>query len=387
MAYELFPVEHGGILRVVAEDSYNDAETINADDRKNWPSGATFNSYRRTYTPRRARAPKISGVKPSPGSAVGEYSIRVEVDHKTIATPTLTGASSIAGVPEVHWWLIGGGWIPTATSNADYSGIIPDAIVLSAGSNDQILTYSYDPQSTRALSSLHFKAQFLDSAKTEALTHEFKGARHGWVWESGPDGIFLNCTGKSLATLPVKDGSPTTTSALTDITPARALGGNVSVTKLLATAATYGKSSETGAAASMTGDAWGLKINSNLEVVAKDAPHGTYGVSRVLYNPGVPTAEIMVDAVQWSDDWDLYTFADERRAIRISYAIAAPGSTTDFIVLVGTWFIVDYAFEDVNGYWACNLKLELAHPDNSDGGGLDPSTDSLTLKYVSVVAA
>lgn len=381
----LFPVEHGGQLRYVLEAGYNDGATINDADVRNLIGGGTFNSYKRTYRQRVSRGPKLSGVKPSAGSAMGEYAFRVEVDHKTISTPTLSATPS--GVPECHWALLAGGWVATAAADADYSGVLPDAIVASAGNNDQILTYTYRPGSQQANSSLHLYYDYLDSAKTEGIRHEFKGGRHAWTLQTGEEGIFLDLQGKSLAVKPAKLSSPSTDDALTDITPAEPLGVNVSVTKLVATADTYGKSSETGTAASLTADVWGLVLTSNLEIAEKKAPHGTLGVARMLFNPGIPSLKLNLDQIQWSDDWDLYTFADERRAIRVSYAIPAPGSTTDFILLKGTFFIVDINLVEVGGYWSGELTLDHAHPDNSDGGGLDPSSDSLTLQWVSIVAA
>lgn len=383
----LFPFEHGGILRYVLEATYNAGPTVNNSDVRHFPFDATFNSYRRTYRPRRMRSAKISGVKPSAAGAIAEYSLPVEIDHKTISSPTLSATPS--GVPECHYALLAGGFVATHDNSADYSGIVPDAISTSAGSNDEILTYTYNPSSQQANSSLRMYWDMLDSAKTEAIRHEMNGCRHGWTLETGPDtGIRLMCNGFGLATKPAKVSSPSIADTLTDITPAEPLGVNLSVHKVLATAATYGKSSETGTMASMTADAWGFQITSNLAIENRVAPGGGLGTRRFLFNPSPLTAQISLDQVQWADDWDLYTFADERRLIRIKYAIPAPGSTTDFILVSCPWFITDYSPpQNTNGYYSVDLTLEQGFPDSSsDGGGLVPD-DCLTLQWVSIVAA
>lgn len=388
MAYELYPNEYGAVLRGRLEATYGTDPTVGDSDTYRCPPEATFNSFKRAMLPRRTQAAFISGIKPSAGAAMGEYSIEVPLDYYTVSSPTLTG--TIADVPQADLWLRAGGFVASATSNADYSGLKPDGVTLSAGNNDEILTYTYKPRHGQAISSARLEYTEINDAQDEGRTHILSGARHGWTLRlADGERWVLACQGKSLATPIAKDSSPTVNSAFADSTDVVGLGTNYSLTKVVATADTYGKSSETADASTLTGYVYGMEITSNLEVVEVTNQSASYGVGQIRYRAGTPTATCNLDQVTFSDDFDIETFRDERRILRWTCANPAPGaSPTDFIVVSFEAYITDisYVYGD-NGYRQAQLSLDFGYPDaSSDGGGRTPAT-VLTIKYVSIVAA
>jgi hypothetical protein len=101
---------------------------------------------------------------------------------------------------------------------------------------------------------------------------------------------------------------------------------------------------------------------------------------------GRPRITCTLDQVVWDLDWDLYTFADEGRAIRVSHAVPAPGaSPTSFVVFKGTFEITDIVRGSANGYRNVELTMDYLYNDSSgDGGGLAPGA-GLTVAWVTTV--
>ncbi len=386
MSYELSPTQYGAQLRANLEQTYNSGPTIAAGDLYRCPVDASFDAYKRTWIDRITQAPKISGVRASAGQGMGEYSIEVVLDHKTIpTTPDTTTESGMSGVPQADLFLRAGGW-QVSSANTNYTGIAPDSVTLGAGADNQ-LTYVYDPRST-GVNFTSARVQYLEIAEnlSEGYLHDLKGARHGWTLRMpGGDHWVLACDGKSLATKPAKQTGLTLGSSFVDNTAIVGLGANYSVTQISGPA-TFGKSAEDGTAASLTAFCYNMELESNLEIAEVVAPNGNLGVAQVRYNAGRPRLTMTLDQVTWSDDWDLYTFADANNAIRVSHACPVPGaSATDFVLFQFTGQIVEIERAEQNGYKTTNVTLDYLYPDAAaDGGGLVPA-DSCVFKYITIV--
>ena len=388
MVYELYPAAHGAILRGELEQTYASGPTVSAADTLRCPLDATFDAHKRSWIDRSTQAAFVTGVRSSPGQAVGEYSIEVVLDHATIpAAPDTTTEGAMTGVPSADIFFRAGGWQVASSASADYAGLKPDNVTLLGSNNDRILTYTYKPRSTGAnFTSGRF--QYTEVSESgEGYLHDLTGARHGWTLRmNGGDHWTLACDGNSLATKPSKV-SPTITSAFADNDAVVGVGGNYSVCKMVATADTFGKTSETQDAADLTAFVYNMELASNLEIQPIVAPNGTLGVAQCRYVAGRPSLSLTMDQVTWSDDWDLYTFADQGRAIRITNAIPQPGTApTSFVVFRGVFQITDISRGSENGYKNVSLTLDYLYPDSAgDGGGLAPDA-GITFKYVTIMA-
>ncbi|NBQ51418.1 MAG: hypothetical protein EBU35_12440, partial [Marivivens sp.] len=84
MTYELFPEAHGAILRGKLETTYSTDPTVADADVYRAPVEASFDSFKRSAISRQTQAAFISGVKASPASAMGEYSIEAVLDHQAL---------------------------------------------------------------------------------------------------------------------------------------------------------------------------------------------------------------------------------------------------------------------------------------------------------------
>ena len=384
MTYELFPEAHGAILRGKLETTYSTDPTVADADVYRAPVEAAFDSFKRSAISRQTQAAFISGVKASPATAMGEYSIEAVLDHQALTAST--DIDTYTDVPQADIWLRAGGFQASYSSSADYTGIKPDAIVLAGGSNDRILTYTYKPRSTSiSRTSARWEYTEIDESN-EGLKHVLAGARHGWTLNMpGGEHWTLSCEGKSLPAVPTRVASPTLTSSFDDNDAIVGLGGNYALTKFLATSDTYGKASEAGDASTMQAFVYNMSLTSNLEVQEIIAPNGDYGVAQVRYVAGVPQLKCTIDQVMWSEDWDLYSFMNNANGIRVSTTCALPGSTTDFVVFTFTGQIVDIVRGADNGYRNVELTLDYLYPENSsDDGGLAP-TAGITFKYVTIV--
>ena len=385
MTYELFPEAHGAILRGKLEATYNTDPTVADADVYRAPVEAAFDSFKRSAISRQTQAAFISGVKASPASAMGEYSIEAVLDHQALTAST--NPDDYTDVPQADIWLRAGGFQASYTTNVDYTGIKPDSIVLAGSNNDRILTYTYKPRSTSiSRTSARWEYTEIDESN-EGLKHVLAGARHGWTMNMpGGEHWTLSCEGKSLPAVPTRVASPTLTSSFDDNDAIVGLGGNYALTKFLATSDTYGKASEAGDASTMQAFVYNMSLTSNLEVQEIIAPNGDYGVAQVRYVAGVPQLKCTIDQVMWSEDWDLYSFMNNANGIRVSTTCALPGSTTDFVVFTFTGQIVDIVRGADNGYRNVELTLDYLYPENSsDDGGLAP-TAGITFKYVTIVA-
>ena len=384
MTYELFPEAHGAILRGKLETTYSTDPTVADANVYRAPVDASFDSFKRSAISRQTQAAFISGVKASPASAMGEYSIEAILDHQA-----LTGSTDIttyADVPQADTWLRAGGFQASYATDADYAGIKPDSIVLAGSNNDRILTYTYKPRSTSiSRTSARWEYTEIDESN-EGLKHVLAGARHGWTLNMpGGEHWTLSCEGKSLPAVPTRVASPTVNSTFDDNDAIVGLGGNYALTKFLATADTFGKASELEDAANMEAFVYNMSLSSNLEVQEIIAPNGDYGVAQVRYVAGVPQLKCTIDQVMWSQDWDLYSFMNNANGIRVSTTCPLPGSTTDFVVFSFTGQIVDIVRGSDNGYRNVELTLDYLYPENSDDGGLTPAA-GITFKYVTIVA-
>lgn len=388
MANELYPFPHGGVLRGDLEASPGASTTVSDTETLFCPPDASFNSFRRVMIERPGQAAFIAGFKPSRGMAMGEYSITVDLDHEILDGSTVLTAGSRAGVPQADLWLRAGGFEAAYTSDADYSGVKPDNVTLSGGTNDEIITYTYKPRQGTAGSSAKLVYTEINSAGDEGRTHTLTSCRHGWTI-SVPSGerVTMACEGKSLATPIAKDSSPTTGSSLPDEEEVVGLGANVSL-HAVADSVTYGKSGETDDASTLGAlSIYDLEISSNLEIDAKPAPTGTYGIGSIRYNPGTPTATFRLDQVTFEDDFDIESFRDDREILRLTMAIANPDDDVSFIVIQFEGYITDIQGDSADGYRGAQITMQLGYPDSSsDGGGLDPAA-LMTLKYVTVIAA
>jgi hypothetical protein len=388
MAYELFPAAHGAILRGELEETYNSGVSVPDASVYRAPIEATFNSYDRTFLPRQTQAAYISGVKASPASARAVYSIEVVLDHQALDGTTIIGTEGgMVNVPQADIFWRAGGWVASYSPAADYTGIKPDTIVLAGGSNDRILTYTYKPRSTgQNFTSARFKYTEI-SESAEGLVHDIKGARHGWTLNMpGGEHWTLACDGMGVATKPVKDGSPTINSTFDDSDAIVGLGGNYSVTKFVTSDATFGKTGgETADASSMQAFVYNMSLASNLEIAEIQSGSSDRSVAQVRYSAGVPQLTCTLDQVVWDDDWDLYTFADNANAIRVSHACPLPGSTTSFVLFSGTFQITNIVRGSDNGYRNVELTMDYVYPQNSsDDGGLLPEP-GITFKYITIV--
>ncbi|NDH03435.1 MAG: hypothetical protein EBY40_09985 [Marivivens sp.] len=383
MTYELFPEAHGAILRGKLETTYSTDPTIADADVYRAPVEASFDSFKRSAISRQTQAAFISGVKASPASAMGEYSIEAILDHQALTAST--DIATYTDVPQADVWLRAGGFQASYDSSADYSGIKPDSIVLAGGSNDRILTYTYKPRSTSIQrTSARWEYTEIDESN-EGLKHVLAGARHGWTLNMpGGEHWTLSCEGKSLPAVPTRVSSPTVNSTFDDNDAIVGLGGNYALTKFLTTADTFGKASETADASTMEAFVYNMSLSSNLEVQEIIAPNGDYGVAQVRYVAGVPQLKCTIDQVMWSEDWDLYSFMNNANGIRVSTTCPLPGSTTDFVVFSFTGQIVDIVRGSDNGYRNVELTLDYLYPENSDDGGLTPAA-GITFKYVTIV--
>jgi len=384
VTYELFPEAHGAILRGKLETTYSTDPTVADADVYRAPVDASFDSFKRSAISRQTQAAFISGVKASPASAMGEYSIEAVLDHQALTAST--DIDTYTDVPQADTWLRAGGFQATYTTNADYSGIKPDSIVLAASNNDRILTYTYKPRSTSIeRTSARWEYTEIDESN-EGLKHVLAGARHGWTLNMpGGEHWTLSCEGKSLPAVPTRVASPTVNSTFDDNDAIVGLGGNYALTKFLTTADTFGKASETADASTMEAFVYNMSLSSNLEVQEIIAPNGDYGVAQVRYVAGVPQLKCTIDQVMWSEDWDLYSFMNNANGIRVSTTCPLPGSTTDFVVFSFTGQIVDIVRGSDNGYRNVELTLDYLYPENSDDGGLTPAA-GITFKYVTIVA-
>jgi len=384
VTYELFPEAHGAILRGKLETTYSTDPTIADADVYRAPVEASFDSFKRSAISRQTQAAFISGVKASPASAMGEYSIEAILDHQALTAST--DIATYTDVPQADVWLRAGGFQASYDSSADYSGIKPDSIVLAGGSNDRILTYTYKPRSTSIQrTSARWEYTEIDESN-EGLKHVLAGARHGWTLNMpGGEHWTLSCEGKSLPAVPTRVSSPTVNSTFDDNDAIVGLGGNYALTKFLTTADTFGKASETADASTMEAFVYNMSLSSNLEVQEIIAPNGDYGVAQVRYVAGVPQLKCTIDQVMWSEDWDLYSFMNNANGIRVSTTCPLPGSTTDFVVFSFTGQIVDIVRGSDNGYRNVELTLDYLYPENSDDGGLTPAA-GITFKYVTIVA-
>jgi len=384
VTYELFPEAHGAILRGKLETNYSTDPTVADADVYRAPVDASFDSFKRSAISRQTQAAFISGVKASPASAMGEYSIEAVLDHQALTAST--DIDDYTDVPQADIWLRAGGFQATYTTNADYAGIKPDSIVLAASNNDRILTYTYKPRSTSIQrTSARWEYTEIDESN-EGLQHVLAGARHGWTLNMpGGEHWTLSCEGKSLPAVPTRVSSPTVNSTFDDNDAIVGLGGNYALTKFLATADTFGKASETADASTMEAFVYNMSLSSNLEVQEIIAPNGDYGVAQVRYVAGVPQLKCTIDQVMWSEDWDLYSFMNNANGIRVSTTCPLPGSTTDFVVFSFTGQIVDIVRGSDNGYRNVELTLDYLFPENSDDGGLTPAA-GITFKYVTIVA-
>jgi len=385
VTYELFPEAHGAILRGKLETTYSTDPTVADADVYRAPVEAAFDSFKRSAISRQTQAAFISGVKASPASAMGEYSIEAVLDHQALTAST--DPDTYTDVPQADIWLRAGGFQASYTTNVDYSGIKPDSIVLAGSNNDRILTYTYKPRSTSiSRTSARWEYTEIDESN-EGLKHVLAGARHGWTMNMpGGEHWTLSCEGKSLPAVPTRVASPTLTSSFDDNDAIVGLGGNYALTKFLATSDTYGKASEAGDASTMQAFVYNMSLTSNLEVQEIIAPNGDYGVAQVRYAAGVPQLKCTIDQVMWSEDWDLYSFMNNANGIRVSTTCPLPGSTTDFVVFTFTGQIVDIVRGADNGYRNVELTLDYLYPENSsDDGGLAP-TAGITFKYVTIVA-
>ena len=383
MTYELFPEAHGAILRGKLETTYSTDPTVAAGDVYRAPVEAAFDSFKRSAISRQTQAAFISGVKASPATAMGEYSIEVVLDHQALTSST--NIDTYADVPQADAWLRAGGFQATYTTNADYTGIKPDSTVLAANNNDRILTYTYKPRSSSvARTSARWEYTEIDEGN-EGLKHVLAGARHGWTLNMpGGEHWTLSCEGKSLPSVPTRVASPALGNGFDDNDAIVGLGGNYAVTKFLSTAKTFGKASETEAAANMEAFVYNMSLTSNLEIQEIIAPNGDFGVAQVRYVAGVPQLKCTIDQVMWSEDWDMYSFMNNANGIRVSSACPLPGSTTSFVVFTFTGQIVDIARGADNGYRNIELTLDYIYPEFSgDDGGLDPDA-GITFKYVTI---
>lgn len=384
MTYELFPEAHGAILRGKLETNYNTDPTVADADVYRAPVEASFDSFKRSAITRQTQAAFISGVKSSPATAMGEYSIEAILDHQALTTNT--DISTYVDVPQADVWFRAGGFEASYTTSADYTGIKPDSTVLAGGSNDRILTYTYKPRST-SLTNTSARWEYTEiDESNEGLKHVLAGARHGWTLNlPGGEHWTLSCDGKSLPSVPTRVSSPTLNSSFDDNDAIVGLAGNYAVTKFQSTSATYGKANETEAAANMKAFVYNMTLSSNLEVQEIVAPNGDFGVAQVRYVAGVPQLKCTIDQVNWSVDWDLYSFMNNANGIRVSSACPLPGSTTDFVVFTFTGQIVDIVRGSENGYRNVELTLDYLFPENSsDDGGLVPAT-GITFEYVTIV--
>ena len=384
MTYELFPEAHGAILRGKLETNYNTDPSVADADVYRAPVEASFDSFKRSAITRQTQAAFISGVKSSPATAMGEYSIEAILDHQALTTST--NISTYVDVPQADIWFRAGGFEASYTTSADYTGIKPDSTVLAGGSNDRILTYTYKPRST-SLTNTSARWEYTEiDESNEGLKHVLAGARHGWTLNlPGGEHWTLSCDGKSLPSVPTRVSSPTLNSSFDDNDAIVGLAGNYAVTKFLSTAKTFGKANETEAAANMKAFVYNMTLSSNLEVQEIVAPNGDFGVAQVRYVAGVPQLKCTIDQVMWSEDWDLYSFMNNANGIRVSSACPLPGSTTDFVVFTFTGQIVDIVRGSENGYRNVELTLDYLFPENSsDDGGLVPAT-GITFEYVTIV--
>lgn len=375
-----------GMLRVVAEDAYNDGTSVPAANTKYWPPGSKFNSYKRAMGDRRSVTPNISGARPTRRNVMGMYEHEVIVDHLSLdGTTNVDNSASLAGVPEWLVWSLGGGWYWTYAETGEYSGLVPPGVTLAPGANDRILTGVFRPRTSAALSSLRLTAEFFEESLNEAIIHDLKGARHGGTLEL-VDGETLKyiISGKSLATKPAKNASPSinTLKAEQEVV---AQGGATSWTKVEATARTYGKVSETTQSLGQLAIR-NLKIDLGPEAKERTGTDGGGGVVGIRYSTKTPIATFQIDMVTWDDDFDIYTFQDERKILRYVVVIAHPEDSNSFFLLTFEGYIFDLEPEESDDHMAMNVTMILGFPDNSnDGGGL-VSTTLLTVQHVTIVS-
>ena len=385
MAYELIPTLHGALLRGILEDTYNNNPSVPNASTFFCPEGVVFNSFVPEIKPRMMQGPFLSGVKPSFTKANGTYSGDFPLALSDVGTVTLSPAASIAGVPlQLHTLLCGGGFVPTHSNSGGYSGLLPGGISDPGGGNDEILTYTYFPRSNNPRSSVKWIYSEIPEGGAETREHTLKGSRHGWTLKCvGGDEWVLSVEGMSLAAPKLKNGSPTLNSSYDTSEPIVGMASNYSLTKIAASAVTFGGGSE--ASPTLQADVYGLEISSNLTPAAKTASSGTYGVSKIQPQASTPTVKMTLDKCVFEDDFDVDAFATGRLALRFTQVTPMPGSTKTFIKVQFTGFVTSLSPGDNEGYRNTELELALGYPEvSSDGGGLVPD-ELMTIQVVTLV--
>lgn len=386
MANELYPDEHGRIVRVVVEDTYNDGSTVPDANTQHVPSASTFNSYDRSMASRGSNSAFLDGSKPTRGPAMGMFTHVATVDHISLdGTTNVDSNASFANIPSWFAWACCCGFVWTYAEDADYSGLKPPKVTLSGGNNDRILKATYRPRSSAGLSSVRVRCELIADGAAEGELHDLRGARADWTLNLNDDGTLqLSLNGKSLAYKPSKVTSPTL-SALPDETEVIAQGGAISLTKVEATAVTYGKASETTEGMGQLAIRK-LSIKGNNAVQERTAPTGTEGIVGIRHNGKTPEVTFELDMVTWPDDFDIYTFMDDRKILRLRVALPSQDNATDFMYLLMECFITKLTPGMENGYRTMQVTAKLGWPDSSgDGGGLF-STTLLEIGHVTVVS-
>ncbi len=383
MAYELIPTIHGAILRAILEDTYNNGASVPDANVFFCSEGAAFNSWVPEMKARVTQAAFLSGVKPSLIKATGAYSGEFPLGLADVSGVTLSPAASIAGVPPCHTLLCGGGFVPTHDNSGAYSGLLPPGFTNGAG-NDEILTYTYFPRNTNARSSVAFKYSEVIEGGAKTRDHILNGARHNWSLSCpGGDEWILSIEGMSLAALKTIDSSPSLNDGFpSSEDPVVGMGANYALTKIAASAVTYGGGSE--ASPSLEADVYGLEIASNMTINAKTAPSGTYGVSKCQYNATTPTATFTIDKVTFEDTFDIDGFTSGRLALRFTQVTPMPGSTTTFLKIQFLGFVTALEDGEQDGYRNTQVTLQLGYPETgTDDGGIVPD-ELLTMQLVTL---
>lgn len=387
MASETYTFESYGLWGV--ESSYNPSggATVNAGNVLYLPRGTVqpFNSFIPEFGVREAHTAYRDGVKPSFKGASGSVSPGpIPLSHIDVSSVVLTPGSEAGLPPQYPWWIFLGCQV-TYDNSADYSGLLPAGVSASAGNNDEIITIRPDPYHTRANSSVRFQYNMYQEGRGEAMLHDCAGSRgNGTLTLGDGEPWMLEPQGFCLPYKPTKNGSPATTTTIAE-EPLVGRGAKYALTAVNGPT-TYGGGSETAPDMDVKVTNKVLTINSG--AYSRKGSGGTYGVSQVRWNPTPDTFTFNLDAVTWPDDYDIYTFIEDRIMLRYTEVVPKPGSSVSFARFRFNGFITGFEPGGENNLRNGRVTLTAGFPeDSSDGGGLLPALGGWELQHVTIVAA
>jgi hypothetical protein len=381
MANELAGYRNGFLFFAVAEATYNPdpVQTITNTDSSFLfysPLNTAIEAYDRPPIPRTGKSSYRGGGKSAAGGYNGTWSHECELTFTTLA--------DTSSRPKEHPFLCAAGFFATATDDVDFVG---PGYPANGGDNDLIVTYTLKDFDAATFSSARLLAYKINGANDEAVVHDIKGARCDFdLVGNGRQIVKLMCKGGLGIGTPLTKETTIPAVSYEDVEPYVFQGATMALVALLAAGdKVYGGGTES--APSMEAHIRSFSIAGNMPVVIDEGPGGTGGAIRARHNPSEDgiTITITLEALTWSDDFDIYQFRDDATTLKFACVAPSESSANNLIAIEATGRIdAISADEDVDDLRVCTLTLAAAWPENgSDHGGLRPA-DNLTIKYVTL---